>query len=74
MVEGKDYLVMQPGSRCVGNVSSIRYRVDVNALQRQDAAPVLNEIGRATWRSTAPSRMTPIDATARPGASSSSTA
>ena len=47
MVEGKDYLVMQPGSRCVGNVSSIRYRVDVNTLRRQETPRLsLNEIGR----------------------------
>jgi bifunctional enzyme CysN/CysC len=47
MVEGRDYWVMQSGSRCVGNTSNIRYRVDVNTLRRQQTPRLsLNEIGR----------------------------
>jgi len=47
MVEGRDYWVMQSGSRCVGNAVDIRYRVDVNTLRRQQTPRLsLNEIGR----------------------------
>ncbi|GIX00019.1 MAG: bifunctional enzyme CysN/CysC [Pirellulaceae bacterium] len=49
MVPGKSYLVKHTTQTCVGQVDSLRYRVDVNTLHRSPA-PVLqlNEIGRCS--------------------------
>jgi bifunctional enzyme CysN/CysC len=47
MVPGKSYLVKHTHKIVPGNVSTLRYRVDINTLQRQDAPTLrLNEIGR----------------------------
>jgi bifunctional enzyme CysN/CysC len=47
MVPGKSYLIKHAHKIVSGNVSTLRYRVDVNTLQRQDAPTLrLNEIGR----------------------------
>jgi bifunctional enzyme CysN/CysC len=49
MVPGKQYLVKHSTKVVLGAASTLRYRVDVNTLHRQDA-PVLNmnEVGRVT--------------------------
>jgi bifunctional enzyme CysN/CysC len=49
LVPGKQYLVKHSTRVATGSVSTLRYRVDVNTLHRQDA-PVLkmNEVGRCT--------------------------
>jgi bifunctional enzyme CysN/CysC len=47
MVPGKQYLIKQTTKTSPGVINTLRYRIDVNTLHRQDA-PVLklNEIGR----------------------------
>jgi bifunctional enzyme CysN/CysC len=49
LLPGKQYLIKQTTKTTPGVVSTLRYRVDVNTLHRQDA-PVLNmnEVGRCT--------------------------
>ncbi len=49
LVPGKQYLIKHSTRVATGSVSTLRYRVDVNTLHRQDA-PVLkmNEVGRCT--------------------------
>ena len=47
MVPGKSYLMKQTNKTCPGQISTLRYRVDVNTLHRDDAPTLaLNEIGR----------------------------
>ncbi len=47
MVPGKQYLIKQCNKTSTGTVSTLRYRIDVNTLHRQDAPTLkLNEIGR----------------------------
>jgi bifunctional enzyme CysN/CysC len=44
---GKQYWIKHATSLVPGTVSSLRYRIDVNTLQRQDAATLqMNEVGR----------------------------
>ena len=53
MVPGKEYLVKQTTKVTTGNISTLRYRVDVNTLHRQDAPTLeLNEIGRVALSMT----------------------
>jgi bifunctional enzyme CysN/CysC len=55
MVPGKEYLVKQTTKLTTGNISTLRYRVDVNTLHRQDAPTLeLNEIGRVALSMTEP--------------------
>jgi bifunctional enzyme CysN/CysC len=55
MVPGKEYLVKQTTKMATGNISTLRYRVDVNTLHRQDAPTLeLNEIGRVALSMTEP--------------------
>lgn len=53
MVPGKTYIFKQSANSVTGNISTLRYVVDVNTLHRSDT-PVLklNEIGRCTIRLT----------------------
>jgi bifunctional enzyme CysN/CysC len=45
---GRQYWVKHAGSLVTCTVSSLRYRIDVNTLQRQDASALqMNEVGRA---------------------------
>ena len=55
LVPGKQYLIKQTTKMTTGVVSTLRYRVDVNTLHRQDA-PVLNmnEVGRVTMTLSQP--------------------
>ncbi len=47
MVPGKQYLMKQTNKISPGQISTLRYRVDVNTLHRNDAPTLaLNEIGR----------------------------
>jgi bifunctional enzyme CysN/CysC len=47
MVPGKQYLIKHASKSVSGSVSTLRYRIDVNTLHRQDAPTLkLNEIGR----------------------------
>jgi bifunctional enzyme CysN/CysC len=47
LVPGKQYLIKQTTKTVPGSVSTLRYRIDVNTLHRQDAPALkLNEIGR----------------------------
>ena len=47
MVPGKQYLIKHAHKVVPGRVQSVRYRVDVNTLHRQEATTLeLNEIGR----------------------------
>jgi bifunctional enzyme CysN/CysC len=47
MVPGKQYLIKHASKTVSGSVSTLRYRIDVNTLHRQDAPTLkLNEIGR----------------------------
>lgn len=49
MVPGKDYLIKQGNRTVGGNISTLRYQVDVNTLHRKEAPTLqLNEIGRCT--------------------------
>ena len=44
---GRQYWIKHAASLVTGTVSSLRYRIDVNTLQRQDAAALqINEVGR----------------------------
>jgi bifunctional enzyme CysN/CysC len=49
LVPGKQYMIKHSTKVALGSVSTLRYRVDVNTLHRQNA-PVLNmnEVGRVT--------------------------
>jgi bifunctional enzyme CysN/CysC len=55
MVPGKQYLIKQTTRTAPGVINTLRYRIDVNTLHRQDA-PVLklNEIGRCQLTLTQP--------------------
>jgi bifunctional enzyme CysN/CysC len=55
MVPGKQYLIKQTSKTSPGVINTLRYRIDVNTLHRQDA-PVLNlnEIGRCQISLTQP--------------------
>jgi bifunctional enzyme CysN/CysC len=55
LVPGKQYFIKQGTNMVTGAVSTLRYRIDVNSLHRQDA-PVLqmNEVGRCTVRTSRP--------------------
>ena len=47
MVPGKSYLIKQTTKMAPGQISTLRYQVDVNTLGRKDAPTLnLNEIGR----------------------------
>jgi bifunctional enzyme CysN/CysC len=47
LVPGKQYLFKQTTKTAAGNISTLRYQVDVNTLHRHDSATLqLNEIGR----------------------------
>jgi bifunctional enzyme CysN/CysC len=49
MVPGKTYIFKQASKNVTGTISTMRYRVDVNTLHRQDAPTLkLNEIGRCS--------------------------
>jgi bifunctional enzyme CysN/CysC len=49
MVPGKSYWIKQTTRLTPGSISTLRYRVDVNTLHRQDAPTLqLNEIGRCS--------------------------
>lgn len=49
LVPGKQYLIKHTHRTSPGTISTIRYRVDVNTLHRQDTPTLgLNEIGRCT--------------------------
>jgi bifunctional enzyme CysN/CysC len=55
MVPGKQYLFKQTSRVAPGMVTTLRYRVDVNTLHRQDAPTLaLNEIGRCQITLTQP--------------------
>ena len=55
MVPGKQYLIKQCNKMSPGAVTTLRYRVDVNTLHRQDAPTLnLNEIGRCQVSVTQP--------------------
>lgn len=50
LVPGKQYLIKQTTKTVPGSVSTIRYRVDVNTLHREDTPALkLNEIGRCQF-------------------------
>src|SRR3954469_25698768 len=49
MVPGKSYWIKQTSKVTPGAISTLRYKIDVNTLHRQDAPTLkLNEIGRCT--------------------------
>jgi bifunctional enzyme CysN/CysC len=49
LVPGKLYLIKQTTKTALASISTLRYRVDVNTLHRQDAPALqMNEVGRAT--------------------------
>ena len=53
MVPGKQYLFKQGNKAIPGAISAVRYRVDVNSLERHDANALrLNEIGRCQVSAT----------------------
>jgi bifunctional enzyme CysN/CysC len=55
LVPGKSYLFKQTSRVLPGSVSTLRYRVDVNTLHRQEAPALgLNEIGRCQVALSAP--------------------
>jgi bifunctional enzyme CysN/CysC len=55
LLPGKQYLFKQTTKVTTGAVSTLRYRVDVNTLHRQDAPSLaLNEIGRVAIMLTEP--------------------
>lgn len=55
MVPGKQYLFKQSSNMTPGTIGTLRYRVDVNTLQRNDAPTLaLNEIGRCQIKVTRP--------------------
>lgn len=53
LVPGKNYLIKQTTKTTTGQIQTLRYRVDVNTLQRQDAPTLaLNEIGNCVVQLT----------------------
>ena len=55
MVPGKQYLIKQTTKSAAGSISTLRYRIDVNTLQRSPAPTLgLNEIGRCEIELTEP--------------------
>ena len=55
LVPGKDYYIKHTSKVVTGNVSTLRYRIDVNTLHRQNAPTLkLNEIGRCQLRLSQP--------------------
>lgn len=53
MVPGKNYLIKHSTKTTTGQIQTLKYRVDVNSLQRKDAPTLqLNEIGRCTIQLT----------------------
>ena len=55
LVPGKQYLIKQCNKTSPGTISTLRYRVDVNTLHKQDAPTLaLNEIGRCEVSVTQP--------------------
>ena len=55
MVPGKQYLIKHTTKTVTGSVQTLRYRIDVNTLHRQDAPTLkLNEIGRCEFLLTEP--------------------
>jgi len=55
LLAGKPYLFKQTSKVISGTVSTLRYRVDVNTLHRQDTPSLtLNEIGRCTITLSSP--------------------
>jgi len=55
MVPGKQYLLKQTTKTISGTIDTLRYRVDVNSLHRQNAPTLsLNEIGRCAVSLTEP--------------------
>jgi bifunctional enzyme CysN/CysC len=55
LVPGKSYWVKQTTRLTPGTISTLRYRVDVNTMHRQDAPTLgLNEIGRCTVTTSQP--------------------
>ena len=55
LVPGKQYLFKQTTKQTPGAINTLRYRVDVNTLHRQDAPTLqLNEIGRCAITLTQP--------------------
>jgi bifunctional enzyme CysN/CysC len=55
LVPGKQYLLKHSNKIVSGSVATLRYRVDVNTLHRQDAPSLrLNEIGRCSIVCTQP--------------------
>ena len=55
LLPGKQYLFKQTTKVTTGAVSTLRYRIDVNTLHRQDAPSLaLNEIGRCSITLTEP--------------------
>jgi bifunctional enzyme CysN/CysC len=55
LVPGKTYLFKQTSKVTPGTIGTLRYRVDVNTLHRQDAPTLaLNEIGRCQISLTSP--------------------
>ena len=68
MVPGKPYLFKHTTKMVTGTVGTLRYRVDVNTLHRQEIATLrLNEIGRCGSRSASRSPTTAIGGIAPPG-------
>lgn len=55
LVPGRQYLFKHTGKKITGTVSSLRYRIDVNTLHREEAPALsLNEIGRCGITLTEP--------------------
>jgi len=55
MVPGKQYLIKQATKSVAGCVATLRYRIDINSLQRSPAPTLgLNEIGRCEIELTEP--------------------
>lgn len=55
LVPGKSYWIKQTTKLTPGTISTLRYRVDVNSMHRQDAPTLkLNEIGRCTLSTSQP--------------------
>ncbi|NOY40410.1 MAG: sulfate adenylyltransferase subunit CysN [Planctomycetes bacterium] len=55
MVPGKQYAIKQTTKTVTGSISTLRYRIDVNTLHREDAPTLaLNEIGRCQMQLNQP--------------------
>jgi bifunctional enzyme CysN/CysC len=55
LVPGKQYLIKGNNKMVPATVSTVRYRVDINTLRRQDASTLrLNEIGRCNVNASQP--------------------